>query len=93
MSEVIVLTGKNCPNCDMLKQMLDWWHTEYRTVDVQTDEGAALLSQTNARSVPILMRVEGIEVKKYVVGIANRDEQFQAVIEDNANDKQVGLDL
>lgn len=89
MSNVYMVTGKNCPNCDMLKMILNHMKLpKPEIVDVETPVGREIIKQTGARAIPVLANVganadgETI-VNRYIVGSHNSDEKVKAIyIED-----------
>jgi glutaredoxin len=81
MSEVVLVTGRNCSNCLMLKKMLKLMRLEYdRTVDSSEDEAAKIIEFTKARSIPVLARVSNTgKVKDFVIGLNHTDKRFSEV--------------
>lgn len=81
MNKVYLITGKNCPNCNMLKKMLKLMKLEYDAeVDAYGETGGNYIAQVRARSIPVLVRVDGNgEVTDHVIGIAHGDIRFKEV--------------
>lgn len=81
MSEVVLVTGRNCSNCEMLKKMLKLMRLDYdRTVDSSEDEAAKIIEFTKARSIPVLARVSNTgKVKDFVIGLNHTDKRFSEV--------------
>lgn len=72
MSNVVMVTGPNCPNCDMLKLIIKHMGfdpaTEYQ---VGSQEAADIITQTAARGIPVLARMDGDKVADYMIGSHN----------------------
>ena len=81
MSEVVLVTGKSCTNCDMLKKMLKLMRLDYdRAVDSSEDEAAKIIEFTKARSIPVLARVSNTgKVQDYVIGLNHTDKRFKEI--------------
>ena len=81
MSEVVLVTGRNCSNCEMLKKMLKLMRLDYdRAVDSSEDEAAKIIEFTKARSIPVLARVSNTgKVQDYVIGLNHTDKRFKEI--------------
>lgn len=56
MSDVIVYSKPNCPQCDLTKRDLDILGIEYKTIDVSQDKDALeSIRAMNFRSVPVVV--------------------------------------
>ena len=85
MSEVVLVTGRNCSNCEMLKKMLKLMRLDYdRAVDSSEDEAVKIIEFTKARSIPVLARVSNSgKVKDYVIGLNHTDKRFREICNGN----------
>lgn len=56
MSNIIVYSKKDCPNCDMLKELLNKASIEHKTVRIDTPEALTELRMNNVftMSAPVL---------------------------------------
>lgn len=81
MNKVYLITGKNCPNCNMLKNMLKLMKLKYdEELDAREEPGASYVKQVGAQSIPILIRVDGNgEIKDHVIGVAHGDIRFKEI--------------
>ena len=81
MSEVVLVTGRNCSNCEMLKKMLKLMRLEYDvTVDANSEQGLQIVNFTKARSIPVLARVSNSgKVKDFVIGLNHTDKRFKEI--------------
>lgn len=81
MSEVVLVTGRNCSNCLMLKKMLKLMRLEYDyEVDADCEMGANIIEFTKARSIPVLARVSNSgKVQDYVIGLNHTDKRFKEI--------------
>lgn len=52
MNKITVYTASWCPSCQTLKKSLEDSNIEYETVDVDTDEGMALATNSGVRGLP-----------------------------------------
>lgn len=79
MNKTYLITGRNCSNCDMLKKMLKLMKLEVDgELDARESPGADYITQVGARSIPVLVKVNGNgEITDHLVGIAHGDNQFR----------------
>lgn len=59
--EIVILTGDNCPPCDVLKKALEGSDTKikYRFVDVNSEEGKEIIKEgTESLKLPFALRVK-----------------------------------
>lgn len=83
MREVVIVTGPSCPNCQMLKMMLNHMKLEApREVTTDSTEGTSILAQTKARAIPVLAKVDmdGF-VLDHIVGSHKPDSTYKALYE------------
>ena len=82
MTNVYLITGAKCSQCDTLKQMLKLMKLEVdKEIDAYSMEGSAFIGQVGARSIPVLLRVNGDGgVIDYVVGTSHSDKRFREVV-------------
>ena len=82
MSEVVIVTGPSCPNCTMLKKIIE--HLKLpapREVEAIQPEGIKILAQTGVRSIPVLARMDGEDVAEWLVGSHNPDAKVKSIYE------------
>lgn len=60
MQNILVYSKKNCPNCEILKQLLKRENIEYKTININTPEALTELYKNSvyAMSAPVL-QIEG----------------------------------
>lgn len=81
MHKTYLITGKSCSNCDMLKKMLKLMRlTVDEEIDANSTTGSNYTRQAKARSIPVLVKVNGNgEVVDSLIGINHTDKRFREV--------------
>lgn len=52
MKQLTIVTNKNCHNCNLLKDFLEFYQIPYENVGAQTDAGNWLLKKYKMSTVP-----------------------------------------
>lgn len=81
MTKVYLITGKSCSNCEMLKKMLKLMRlTVDEEIDAASEAGSNYVRQAKARSIPVIVKVNGDgQVLDSVIGVHHSDERFAEV--------------
>lgn len=69
--EILVFTAGFCPSCPNWKQMLDSKDVEYKAIDIDTDEGAALATKYSVRALPTTLIFREGYLDRRIVGMQN----------------------
>lgn len=56
--DIIVLSGDNCPKCDLLKNHLDLQGKKYSVVNVYSSEGMKIVKEQGFKGIPQVL-IEG----------------------------------
>lgn len=86
MTNVTMLTGKSCSNCEMLKKVLKHLKIDDKVeyVDVEGEKGSILLSELGLRSIPVLVRLDDGKPVGTLVGLNFNDKKLVDFV--NGND-------
>lgn len=86
-----MVTGKACPNCDMLKMIINHMKLpEPEIVDAESAIGREIIKETAARGIPVLARIqpEGehdkLVVEDYMIGSHN-DNKVKEIYNGTSN--------
>ena len=81
MTQVVLVGGRSCSNCVMLKKMLKLMRLEYDyEVDAECEMGMNIIEFSKARSIPVLARVSNSgKVQDFVIGLNHTDKRFKEI--------------
>lgn len=82
MTEVVLVTGPSCPNCQMLKMMLNHMGLDApREVSTDSPDGMIILAKSGARAIPVLAKVVDGEPIEWAVGSHKSDQTYRSLYE------------
>lgn len=54
-TKLLLFTTKTCPNCKMIKKMLDAQNIRYETIDAEEEENRELVKKYNVMQAPTMV--------------------------------------
>ena len=77
-----MITGSNCPNCNMLKMMIKHMKLpEPEQIEADSQLGKRYLVAVNARSIPVLVRIKDDEIADSLVGVHHSYDKIRGMFD------------